>query len=179
MPPLVPESEGGAASEEDGLGFGLGLLEEPEEGVVLHADLPEHLAAVPASHEELQGVLVRTLGWDEQDGTVSIRNNSADPAGVCVQRLRPSRECEGRLTFRSALSLMRKRFLLKEILMMLPLCGTTGTGSEDRCHRSTTAHRPIRDLGTHQGKKLEQIMLQNTATPLEARPTNSGTLVES
>ena len=59
---LVPESEGGAAGEEDGFGFGLGLLEEPEEGVVLHADLPEHLAAVPAAHEELQGVLVRTLG---------------------------------------------------------------------------------------------------------------------
>ena len=57
----VPESEGGSAGEEDGLGFGLGLLEEPEEGVVLHTHLPEHLAAVPARHGELQRVVVVAL----------------------------------------------------------------------------------------------------------------------
>lgn len=61
MKTSLPESEGGAPREEHGLGFGLGLLEEAEEGVVLHADLPEDLAAVPAGHEELQRVLVRTL----------------------------------------------------------------------------------------------------------------------
>lgn len=32
---------------------------------------------------------------------------------------------------------------------------------------------------THQGKKLEQIILQNMATPLEAKPTIRGALLMS
>lgn len=56
-----PEPEGRASGEQDGFGFGFGLLEQPEEGVVLHADLPEHLAAVPAGHGELQRVMVSAL----------------------------------------------------------------------------------------------------------------------
>lgn len=32
---------------------------------------------------------------------------------------------------------------------------------------------------THQGKKLEQIILQNIATPLEAKPTIRGVLLVS
>lgn len=61
-----PEPEGGSSGEQDGLGFGLGLLDEPEEGVVLHADLPEDLAAVPAGHGELQRVVVGILLEDAE-----------------------------------------------------------------------------------------------------------------
>lgn len=56
-----PEAERGSPGEEDGLGLRLGLLKEPEEGVVLHADLPEDLAAVSAGHGELQRVVVGVL----------------------------------------------------------------------------------------------------------------------
>lgn len=56
-----PEAEGRAPGEEDGLGFGFGLLEEAEECVVLHTDLPEDLAAVAAGHGELQRVVVGVL----------------------------------------------------------------------------------------------------------------------
>lgn len=56
-----PKPERGPPGEQDGFGFGLGLLKEPEEGVILHTDLPEDLAAVPAGHGELQGVVMRVL----------------------------------------------------------------------------------------------------------------------
>lgn len=61
----APETERGSSGEEDGLGFGLGFLEEPEEGVVLHADLPEDLTAIPAGHGELQRVVVGALLHDK------------------------------------------------------------------------------------------------------------------
>lgn len=60
-PAGLPESEGGASGEEDRLGLGFGLLEEAEEGVVFHTDLPEDFTAVPATHQELESVLVRAL----------------------------------------------------------------------------------------------------------------------
>lgn len=59
-----PEAERGSSGEEDGLGFRFGLLEEPEEGMVLDADLPEDLAAVSAGHGELQRVVVGVLLYD-------------------------------------------------------------------------------------------------------------------
>lgn len=37
----------------------------------------------------------------------------------------------------------------------------------------------ISGIITHQGKKLEQIILQNIATPLEAKPTIRGALLAS
>lgn len=69
-PPVLPspEAERGPSSEEDGFGFGLGLLEEPEEGVVLYADLPEDLTAIPAGHGELQRVVVGALLEDAEAG---------------------------------------------------------------------------------------------------------------
>lgn len=62
MLPCTPVSEGGASGEKDGFGFGLGLIEEAEERVVLHTNLPEDLALVPAAHQELQCVLMGALG---------------------------------------------------------------------------------------------------------------------
>lgn len=62
MLPYTPVSEGGASGEKDGFGFGLGLVEEAEERVVLHTNLPEDLALVPAAHQELQCVLMGALG---------------------------------------------------------------------------------------------------------------------
>lgn len=59
--PGSPEPERGTPGEEDGLGFGFGLLKQSEEGVVFDADLPEYLAAVPAGHGELQRVVVGVL----------------------------------------------------------------------------------------------------------------------
>lgn len=53
----LPEPEGGAPCEEHRLGLGLGLLQKPEEGVVLHTYLPKGLTAIPAQHQELQHVL--------------------------------------------------------------------------------------------------------------------------
>lgn len=57
----TPVSEGGASGEEDSFGFGLGLVKEAEERVVLHTDLPEDLTLVPAAHQELQRVLMGAL----------------------------------------------------------------------------------------------------------------------
>lgn len=65
----APEPEGRSSGEQDGLGFGLGLLKEPEEGVVLHTDLPEDLAAVPAGHGKLQRVV---MGIHLQDADTSM-----------------------------------------------------------------------------------------------------------
>lgn len=62
----LPEAERGSPGEEDRLGFGLRLLEEPEEGVILHADLPEDLTAIPAGHGELQRVVVGVLLVEEE-----------------------------------------------------------------------------------------------------------------
>lgn len=67
----LPEAEWGSSGEEDGLGFGLGLLEEPEEGVILDADLPEDLAAIPAGHGKLQRVVVGIL-LEDADADVSM-----------------------------------------------------------------------------------------------------------
>ncbi len=61
-----PEPEWGSSGEENGLGFGLGLLEEPEEGMILYTDLPEDLAAIPAGHGELQRVVVGILLEDAE-----------------------------------------------------------------------------------------------------------------
>lgn len=57
----VPKSEGGPSTEQNRLGFGLGLFEKPEKGMILHTDLPEQLTAIAAGHQELKRVLVRTL----------------------------------------------------------------------------------------------------------------------
>lgn len=62
MLPCTPVSEGRTSGEKDGFGFGLGLVEEAEERVVLHTNLPEDLALVSAAHQELQCVLMGALG---------------------------------------------------------------------------------------------------------------------
>lgn len=72
---------------------------------------------------------------------------------------------------------MRKRFLLNEILIMFPLqmidkarqCLLKNAGKMGEISGKTT----------HQGKKLEQIILWNIATPLEAKPTIKGALLVS
>lgn len=86
-----PETERRSSGEEDGLGFRFGFLKEPEEGVVLHADLPEDLTAVSAGHGELQRVVVGVLLYDinvkcesgcrKQQTKGSVRTYS----GVCSQ----------------------------------------------------------------------------------------------
>ena len=68
--PSSPEPERRPSGEEDGFGFGLGLLEQSEEGVVLNADLPEYLAAVSAGHGELQRVVMGVLLEDVEQISV-------------------------------------------------------------------------------------------------------------
>lgn len=58
----LPVSEGGPAGEEQGLRGGQWLVQQAEEGVILHTVLPEALALVPGAHQEVQRVLVRPLG---------------------------------------------------------------------------------------------------------------------
>lgn len=48
-----------------------------------------------------------------------------------------------------------------------------------RCSEYTRTNCLISSIITHQGKKLEQIILQNIATPLEAKPTIRGALLMS
>lgn len=77
--PSSPEPEGRSSGEQDGLGFGLGLLKEPEEGVVLHTDLPEDLAAVPAGHGELQRVVMGIhLGDADESVEAGMKTCSTD-----------------------------------------------------------------------------------------------------
>lgn len=66
-------------------------------------------------------------------------------------------------------SCMRKRFRLNEILIMFPL-----RMIDKARHRNAGKMGEISGKNTHQGKKLEQIILWNIATPLEARPTING-----
>lgn len=68
----LPVSEGGAAGEQDGFGLGLRLVEQAEEGVVFHTDLPEDLTLVSAAHQELQRVLVRTLDREEHTSDLDL-----------------------------------------------------------------------------------------------------------
>lgn len=56
-----PVSEGRAPAEEDGFSFGLRLIKESKEGVILHTDLPEVLAFISTAQQELQRILVRSL----------------------------------------------------------------------------------------------------------------------
>lgn len=58
---VPPVSEGRAPAEEDGFGFRLRLVKKPEEGVILHTDLPEVLTFISTAQQEFQGVLVRSL----------------------------------------------------------------------------------------------------------------------
>lgn len=60
-PHAVPVSEGRSPAKKNGFGFGLWLIKQTEEGVVLHTALPEDLALITTSHQELQRVLMRTL----------------------------------------------------------------------------------------------------------------------
>lgn len=86
-----PEAERGSSGEEDGLGFRFGLFKEPEEGVVLDADLPEDLTAVSAGHGELQRVVVGVLLYDInakcQRGCrkQETKGNIATYCGLCSQ----------------------------------------------------------------------------------------------
>lgn len=59
--PGAPVSEAGASAGQQRPGRRLGLLGQPEEGVVLHARLPEALAHVSAGHGKLQRVLAGRL----------------------------------------------------------------------------------------------------------------------
>lgn len=88
-----PEPEGRSSGEQDGLGFGLGLLEKPEEGVVLHTDLPEDLAAVPAGHGKLQRVVMGihlkdadiSMDEDVQDRRPDVTRSVETYSSVCSQ----------------------------------------------------------------------------------------------
>lgn len=60
-PGTSPVAETGALAAQKGFGLRLGLFRQPEEGMVLHARLPESLAGVPARHSELQRVLAQCL----------------------------------------------------------------------------------------------------------------------
>lgn len=107
----LPEAERGSPGEEDRLGFGLRLLEEPEEGVILHADLPEDLTAIPAGHGELQRVVVGVLLKDEE-ADLSIdagKNRLCERKGSVMYGL----------TVGSALSLIRNLLRLKLSLRTL------------------------------------------------------------
>lgn len=103
---LSPETERGPSGEEDGLGLGFGFLKEPEEGVVLHADLPEDLAAIPAGHGELQRVVVGAL----------LHDNRVE--GESGRRRQQTGQVLG-LTDGSALSLIRNLLRLKLSLRIL------------------------------------------------------------
>lgn len=63
----VPVSEGGSPAKQNCFGFGLWLIEQTEEGMVLHTALPEDFALITASHQELQRVLMRTLNDRQRD----------------------------------------------------------------------------------------------------------------
>lgn len=71
----------------------------------------------------------------------------------------------------------RKRFLLNEILMMFSLHMISKARQWLRKTAGETGE--ICGNDTHQGKKLEQIILRNIATPLEAKPTVRGALLVS
>lgn len=71
----------------------------------------------------------------------------------------------------------RKRFLLNEILIMFPLHMINKA-----CrwlHKNAGEMGKICGNNTYHGKKLEQIILWNIATPLEAKPTIKGELLVS
>lgn len=73
---LIPVSEGGASGEQDSFGFGQRLVEQTEEGVVLHTDLPEDFTLVSTGHHELQSVLVGTLKTHrETDNQIQIQRH--------------------------------------------------------------------------------------------------------
>lgn len=137
----IPEPEWGSSGEEDGLGFGLGLLEEPEEGVILYTDFPEDLTAIPAGHGKLQRVVVGIL---LEDAEADIRMgggkkiNKTDARWIRERekwskekqnrRMRKKAKHKGKerrqealngLTVGSALSLIRNRLRLKLSLRTL------------------------------------------------------------
>lgn len=60
-PGTLPVAKTGALAAQKGFGLWLGLFRQPEEGMVLHARLPESLAGIPARHGELQRVLAQRL----------------------------------------------------------------------------------------------------------------------
>lgn len=66
----------------------------------------------------------------------------------------------------------RKRFLLNEILTMFPL--QVSDAARDWLRKRAGEKGDVCGHNTHQGKKLEQIILWNIATPLEAKPTIKG-----
>lgn len=87
----TPETERGSSGKKDCLGFRLGFFKEPEEGVVLHADLPEDLTAISAGHGELQRVVVGVLLYEKhvkcQSGCrkQQTRRSIMTYRGVCSQ----------------------------------------------------------------------------------------------
>lgn len=71
-----------------------------------------------------------------------------------------------------------KAFPLEGDLNDVPPAGEEGRWVKGQTIRVRTNHL-ISSIITHQGKKLEQIILQNTATPLEAKPTSRWALLGS
>lgn len=57
----IPVSERGASSEKDSFGFGLWVVKQSEEWVVLNADLPEDFALVSTAHQKFKSVLMGAL----------------------------------------------------------------------------------------------------------------------
>lgn len=72
-PHAVPVSKGRSPAKKNGFGFGLWLIKQTEEGVMLHTALPEDLALITTSHQELKCVLMRNLS----DGQTEVHTDKA------------------------------------------------------------------------------------------------------
>lgn len=69
----IPISEGGAPSEKDSFGFGLGLIKQPEKWMVFHTNLPKYFTLVSTSHHKLQCVLMGALKSKFQEWSHGVR----------------------------------------------------------------------------------------------------------
>lgn len=63
----VPVSKGRSSAKKNCFGFGLWLIKQTEEGMVLHTALPEDLALITARHQKLQRVLMSHLNNGQRD----------------------------------------------------------------------------------------------------------------
>lgn len=69
---LLPEPERRTPGEQNWFGLGFGFFKQAEKGMILHTNLPKHLAAVPASHHKLQSILTVTLLREQKQKILSF-----------------------------------------------------------------------------------------------------------